>query len=114
MGSLYRSQHELIGVFKHGQAAHGNNVELGRHVEDRGGHARVGSIGLEIKVGRETYWINTICRWCTRKSFSRRMGCGTMSDSHQYSRADYIAISDSSADGLLRDEKDSVQSFSLI
>ena len=31
MGSLYRSQHELIFVFKVGKAKHVNNVELGRH-----------------------------------------------------------------------------------
>ena len=31
MGSLYRSQHELVFVFKSGKAAHINNVELGRH-----------------------------------------------------------------------------------
>ena len=31
MGSLYRSQHELIFVFKVGTAAHVNNVELGKH-----------------------------------------------------------------------------------
>jgi 16S rRNA G966 N2-methylase RsmD len=31
MGSLYRSQHELVFVFKAGSAAHVNNVELGRH-----------------------------------------------------------------------------------
>jgi DNA modification methylase len=30
MGSLYRSQHELIFVFKHGNAAHQNNVQLGQ------------------------------------------------------------------------------------
>jgi DNA modification methylase len=30
MGSLYRSQHELVFVFKSGQAPHTNNVELGR------------------------------------------------------------------------------------
>jgi DNA methylase len=30
MGSLYRSQHELIFVFKKGTAPHINNVELGR------------------------------------------------------------------------------------
>ena len=29
MGSFYRSQHELIFVFKHGSAAHVNNVQLG-------------------------------------------------------------------------------------
>jgi len=31
MGSLYRSQHELIFVFKNGKASHVNNVELGKH-----------------------------------------------------------------------------------
>ncbi|MBW2712932.1 MAG: site-specific DNA-methyltransferase, partial [Deltaproteobacteria bacterium] len=31
MGSLYRSQHELIFVFKNGRAPHTNNVELGKY-----------------------------------------------------------------------------------
>ncbi|MDO8432184.1 MAG: DNA methyltransferase [Candidatus Binatus sp.] len=31
MGSLYRSKHELVFVFKRGSAAHINNIELGRH-----------------------------------------------------------------------------------
>ncbi|MEJ0041253.1 MAG: site-specific DNA-methyltransferase [Rhizomicrobium sp.] len=35
MGSLYRSQHELIFVFKHGTASHINNVELGRFGRNR-------------------------------------------------------------------------------
>ena len=35
MGSLYRSQHELVAVFKHGTAPHINNVELGRHGRNR-------------------------------------------------------------------------------
>ena len=30
MGSLYRSQHELILIFKHGKQSHSNNVQLGR------------------------------------------------------------------------------------
>jgi DNA modification methylase len=30
MGSLYRSQHELILVFKHGRGPHRNNVQLGK------------------------------------------------------------------------------------
>jgi DNA modification methylase len=29
MGSLYRSQHELIAVFKNGSASHRNNIQLG-------------------------------------------------------------------------------------
>ena len=35
MGSLYRSRHELVAVFKNGQAPHINNVELGRHGRHR-------------------------------------------------------------------------------
>ena len=31
MGSLYRSQHELVFVFKHGHAPHRNNVQLGQY-----------------------------------------------------------------------------------
>ena len=31
MGSLYRSQHELVFVWKSGRASHINNVKLGRH-----------------------------------------------------------------------------------
>lgn len=35
MGSLYRSKHELVFVFKAGTAPHVNNVELGRHGRNR-------------------------------------------------------------------------------
>lgn len=35
MGSLYRSQHEFVCVFKKGKGAHANNVELGRHGRNR-------------------------------------------------------------------------------
>lgn len=35
MGSLYRSQHELIAVYKNGKAPHRNNVALGRHGRNR-------------------------------------------------------------------------------
>jgi DNA modification methylase len=35
MGSLYRSQHELIAVFKRGRAPHRNNIELGRFGRNR-------------------------------------------------------------------------------
>lgn len=31
MGSLYRSKHELVFVYKNGKGAHVNNVELGKH-----------------------------------------------------------------------------------
>ena len=34
-GSFYRSQHELIGVFRVGDGRHLNNVELGRHGRSR-------------------------------------------------------------------------------
>ena len=35
MGSLYRSQHELVFVFKHGRNGHHNNVQLGRFGRNR-------------------------------------------------------------------------------
>ena len=35
MGSLYRSQHELVFVFKAGKQPHTNNIELGRHGRNR-------------------------------------------------------------------------------
>jgi DNA modification methylase len=34
-GSFYRSAHELIFVFKHGEGAHQNNINLGRHGRSR-------------------------------------------------------------------------------
>lgn len=34
-GSFYRSQHELIGVFRVGDVQHRNNVELGKHGRNR-------------------------------------------------------------------------------
>jgi 16S rRNA G966 N2-methylase RsmD len=35
MGSFYRSQHELICVFKNGRSPHINNIELGKHGRSR-------------------------------------------------------------------------------
>jgi len=35
MGSLYRSKHELVFVFRVGDAPHRNNVELGKHGRNR-------------------------------------------------------------------------------
>ncbi len=35
MGSLYRSKHEFVAVYKHGSGAHVNNIELGRHGRNR-------------------------------------------------------------------------------
>ena len=35
MGSLYRSQHELVFLFKNGRTPHRNNVELGQHGRNR-------------------------------------------------------------------------------
>src|SRR5271156_6857655 len=36
MGSLYRSQHELIFVFKNGRDSHRNNIQLGQYGRNRG------------------------------------------------------------------------------
>lgn len=35
MGSFYRSAHEMIGLFKHGEGSHRNNVNLGRDGRSR-------------------------------------------------------------------------------
>lgn len=35
MGSLYRSQHELVFVFRNGRLSHRNNVQLGKHGRNR-------------------------------------------------------------------------------
>jgi DNA modification methylase len=35
MGSFYRSQHELIFVWKHGRGKHSNNIQLGKHGRNR-------------------------------------------------------------------------------
>jgi hypothetical protein len=35
MGSLYRSAHELVAVFRYGTRTHRNNVQLGRHGRNR-------------------------------------------------------------------------------
>ena len=35
MGSMYRSQHELVFLFRNGKGPHRNNVELGRHGRHR-------------------------------------------------------------------------------
>ena len=36
MGSFYRSQHELIFVFKQGREPHRNNIQLGKYGRNRG------------------------------------------------------------------------------
>ena len=49
-GSFYRSQHELIGVFRVGDGQHQNNVELGRHGRNRSNvwsYAGVNSFGAD-------------------------------------------------------------------
>ena len=53
-GSLWRSQHELIPVFKKGAASHVNNVELGRHGRWRSNlwtYAGASSLGSEAREG---------------------------------------------------------------
>jgi DNA modification methylase len=47
-GSFYRSQHELVGVFRVGANPHANNIELGRHGRNRSNvwaYAGVNSLG---------------------------------------------------------------------
>lgn len=51
-GSLYRSQHELIAVFKVGDGEHINNVELGRHGRNRSNVWHYAGVNT-FKAGRE-------------------------------------------------------------
>jgi DNA modification methylase len=53
-GSLWRSQHELLPVFKKGDAPHVNNVELGRHGRWRSNlwtYAGASSLGSDAREG---------------------------------------------------------------
>jgi DNA modification methylase len=62
MGSLYRSKHELVVVFKAGRAAHVNNVELGRHGRDRTNvwnHAGANSLGGVVEDATRTETLET-------------------------------------------------------
>lgn len=52
MGSFYRSQHELVLVFKTGNAGHVNNVELGRHGRNRTNVWRYAGVNT-FREGRE-------------------------------------------------------------
>ena len=54
MGSLYRSQHELLPLFKKGDAAHVNNVDLGRKGRSRSNtwtYAGASSVGSDARRG---------------------------------------------------------------
>ena len=51
MGSLYRSQHEPICVFKSGTARHTNNVELGKYGRNRTNVWRYDSAGTQARKG---------------------------------------------------------------
>jgi DNA modification methylase len=53
MGSLYRSQHELVFVYKRGRAPHRNNVELGRHGRHRSNIWRYPGINSFSRHGEE-------------------------------------------------------------
>ena len=58
MGSLYRSQHELVFVFKHGKTQHRNNVQLGRQAATApmsGSYPRVNSASAAL-ARRATCW----------------------------------------------------------
>jgi DNA modification methylase len=54
MGSLYRSQHELVPLFKKGKASHVNNVELGKNGRWRSNvwtYPGASSMGSEARQG---------------------------------------------------------------
>ncbi|MGH6679466.1 MAG: site-specific DNA-methyltransferase, partial [Bradyrhizobium sp.] len=51
MGSLYRSQHELVFVFKSGTGRHTNNVELGKNGRNRTNVWQYDSAGTQARKG---------------------------------------------------------------
>jgi DNA modification methylase len=53
MGSFYRSQHELVFVFKSGRGRHRNNVQLGKHGRDRSNLWRYPGIRTESRSSEE-------------------------------------------------------------
>ena len=76
-GSFYRSQHELIGVFRVGDAKHQNNIELGRHGRNRSnvwtypgvnsfGHGRADALAMHPTV-KPVALVADALRDCTSK-----------------------------------------------
>ncbi len=58
MGSLYRSQHELLPLFKKGSAPHVNNVELGKRGRWRSNlwtYAGASSLGSDARRGLQDH-----------------------------------------------------------
>jgi DNA modification methylase len=53
MGSLYRSQHELVFVFKHGRDGHRNNVQLGQFGRNRSNVWRYPGVNSFARCGEE-------------------------------------------------------------
>jgi hypothetical protein len=51
MGSLYRSQHEFIFVFKNGTARHTNNIALGKYGRNRTNIWSYDSAGIQARKG---------------------------------------------------------------
>ncbi|WP_166294274.1 site-specific DNA-methyltransferase [Bradyrhizobium sp. 2S1] len=51
MGSLYRSQHELVCVFKSGTARHTNNIELGKNGRNRSNIWKYDSASTQARKG---------------------------------------------------------------
>jgi DNA modification methylase len=51
MGSLYRSQHELVFVFKSGKGRHINNIELGKHGRNRSNIWNYDSASVQARKG---------------------------------------------------------------
>jgi DNA modification methylase len=51
MGSLYRSQHEFVFVFKAGSAPHTNNIQLGKHGRNRSNVWKYDSASVQARKG---------------------------------------------------------------
>jgi DNA modification methylase len=58
MGSLYRSQHELIFVFRNGKGQHRNNVQLGQYGRNRTNVWNYPGVNTLSKQGDESNLLN--------------------------------------------------------
>lgn len=62
MGSMYRSRHEMICLFKKGRAPHINNIELGQHGRYRTNVISYPGVYINNKVNKEAIKLHPTCK----------------------------------------------------
>jgi DNA modification methylase len=80
-GSFYRSKHELIGVFRVGEAKHLNNIELGRHGRSRSNVWHYAGVNTFRATVKPVAMVADALKDCTRRGdivLDTFAGAGTM------------------------------------